>query len=821
MLLAAVLVTGCFFSIPTVYRSPVAGALPNATFPSLRESLSADGLRASYHSVERYPLAGGTDSVQVRLQNAPQRLGFDGLQVYLPFYVIQNAPEGSTDRFAEPPHTIIGSHYVGLNLLDNSVSVGDSAPAGTISGHDYRRITPQTGVYPNQRIYYHQGRDSIPVLDELLPPSPVAGRWSTALPVRVLTHRNSRPAGFLYEAVSLEHALFFGLAMDAEGYSEIAILAFSSPYELVSHLVGDLRDRDGYHIVTGRNRSGYDALGFDEEGGRFLGRIDDSGRQGRGAYFGPDGVRRYGVFRNDLSEGPTVMYQVDGSTHFGFFSGGELVSDLVERSAAGVLSVIGAGNSRSPYQSPLAQLGNRWVVFQTADGTKGVSVDGRYTLERVRSSSGDVLATITDGNGNFIDGIVREGDVPFGTYVSRLGFTYQGKLQGLVPHGNGRVVHADGRELVGYFRMVDGAPLGIVARLTADISYPAAREVALRITVMGETETRILEPNEGGNWTASFQVPYGEAIHYDVLVNGELVTDPTIYSSPATEESHLGSLLPDSEGVQVFEAAGFTLDLAVESIEDEPREDTDSSGSDIQAFVNSLNEATEAYFRRADAEWSEVYSEIETATAVVAATTIDVLEAEGSLDTSALEGTVFDDALESVRETARRSELYRDFSYGLQMDQAIREGDYRTMKDLFVGRLAEDPETRELAEFLDEVGDAAFDVYEESLRYQEELAASRGAVAASDATAVAATAVEARRPVWGQDPYASKPNVPPNSTQLYTLVAAADHYHQQHVAFAQQGNAEQAARMFQGHVASVKQVTDFLALGGLDDAPGF
>lgn len=815
-------------------------------FSSLSASVDLATVAQSYHDTAYYDILDrkqyahymkwGTFRAPIELQPAvePYSIPFDGEVVFFPFHVIHRMPVPTRDRYKEPEYTVIGAHVLGLNLRDGSTYHGPGElsdyPGTPLIETSVRNenthapanypgwITDRTRIRNNQEIYYHPGRRETPIVDRMLPS---LSRYTSIdrIPMHVLRYENGADQGFHYEAVNLEHGLFVGVSFDYNGWGEFLFLSFESPAAMVTALEGDLHDIDGYHLVTGLNSAGYRRDGTDAAGGRFIGRLDDEGPEGIGAYITPEGERVFGMYQSGALNGPAVTFHDDERRSYGIYTDGELVSELVRYSPDDDTFVEidpGTGEALGSWQPPSEALGQEWVAFDGDYETAGIAVDGDmflHTLDQV-DSAGDPVVTISSVDGNFLTGPMEDGRIRSGSLFYSDGRRYTGEVDGFEPAGRGVLQYPGGfQPIVGRFSGTDDGAIEVEETIVdVQIAYPVASEVELR----GEFLAGDRIPLERGDsvWNGTVAIGSDEPVPYSVYVNGNRVSDEALYPASAEGEEYDGLLDAQSVLADGFTSPQATLSARVESRPalppgidpDEGARRRAEREAAVDEYLAALQDATRSYRRRAEAIRAQIQQERADNVAAVMATAVDVLEESGYVDTTDPGINILAGAL---REQASRTDWYDDVRYQVQFQAAVEQGDYRRAKDLSIARMRENGGDPEVIDFLDTVSDVAFDSYEAAVAAQEAEAARRAAARSAPTGAqqtASGQAIDIRSPAW-----TDKPTPSPNEVQLHTIVQAADHYYARYRQAAQSGNADAAEQLWTGHTASVSRAESLAA----------
>jgi hypothetical protein len=705
------------------------------------------------------------------------------------------------------------SEYEGTPLIETSFKSEDLHVPANYPGW----ITDRTRLRPNQRIFYHPGRRQIPVIERMLPS---LARYTSidGIPMHVLRYENNGVRGFHYEAANLEHGLFMGVSFDYNGWGEFLFLSFESPAAMVVALEGDLRDIDGYHLVTGLNNAGYSRDGTDSQGGRFVGRIGNDGPHGMGAYISPSGAQTFGMYESGELNGPGVTFRADGARSFGMYRHGDLLTDVVRLGNDGVFERVDPATDEvlGRWEPPFDELGGRWVAFDGDYDIAGISVEGDSFLHELDPSTEDdrVVATISSVNGDFLTGAMKNGSIPRGAIYYSDGRQYNGEVSGFDPAGSGVLVYpGDYEPVVGHFsKSPDGQIQVEETIIDFQVAYPVASEVEIRGQF--QSGNRISLELDGSVWRGSFAVAADEAIPYSVYVNGNPISEEGLYPEPYDGEEYNGVLDTEALLDNPFSAPAATI--AARKVKrpaiprglstDENalrRAQREAAASDYYA---ALQRATRSYMNRAEAIRAQIQQERADSFVAVMATAMDVLEESGYVDTTDPGVSLLAEAL---RDRASRTQWYDDVRFQLRFQAAVQQGDYRRAKDLSIERMRENGGDPEVLNFLDQVSDVAFDSYEAAVAAQEAQAVQHGASQRSineSSAASGATTIDINPPAWQE-----KPNPTPQEVQLHTLVQAADHYYRRYAQAAQSGNAEAAEQLWVGHTESVSRAESLAA----------
>lgn len=751
--------------------SPVGRSIDTSPFPALVGRIDPQDIAVSFQDRSHYPVLDGYTGLALVPWDDYRALPFDGRSVYFPFYVEQFFSRAVGGRFNEPERTIIGSHFVGVDVGDGRVLHGPIPVQGfqmeldaldqpnpqyyrVLNNPDFvprngwavrnepARVTRDTSVYLNQIVYYHPGLDRLPTLQGLLPrmaAAPPLFPWRLNLETMdslefvVLTRSGGLPGTI--EAISIERGIYVGFHLAEDLTGTFLFLRFRDPTTLLDH-IGPATDVDGYNVQTGFNDLGISRSGVFASGATWTGATDARGRQGHGVYTSPDGVEIFGTYRDNQLQGVATTTRPDGSVEYALFRDGEAVSDVLVM-LPDETTVYQRQNGRlRQHQAPVRGLPDGWVYWGGDLEVLGVVPQSSDRIQSLRSDGRDLVVNLETESGTAIQARVRDGRVINGRMLFPNGTSYVGELQGLRPAGRGSFTTLEGET---YFGRVAPTGGGIgpyrVTQSVAEVflSFPTAQSVDIAVEpIPGQGRRNVpLSPGESGTWRGSVVVDPDSSSAVELIVNGSELVD--------------SSLLRPLAGIRSFndlrEAPIATPDLSV-SLRDEqalvpifqtvqePQRTADQTARQIS---RSIRQATDSYLEYAEAVWDNIAQQRAAALAQAISVTGQILQV----------------SLEAME----------------QMAQA-----------------------------------------------QQAAVASSGSGTGDSGGAVSVRILERCSGL----PSAS--SLDPNS-QLYFLVEAADRYHQQHVAAAQAGDADAAASYYQGHQASCQQVRQFQELN--QESPGF
>lgn len=529
---------------------------------------------------------------------------------------------------------------------------------------------------------------------------------------------------------------------------EILVVSVDSAERLSALLGGKTLDVDGYDIFTRENRWGWKPDGSNAKGELYQGAFGPKGRIGKALFTSAEG-QFYGSFVDDRAEGPGLLRQPDGGTVYGVWKAGLLDGPAVLKKADGSLARL-------------------------------VYVAGQPGTPQPYEAS-------------------RPANLP-------PGYVWLGHLSGVA------AMAASGRRVLASAELTGGQLAAFV------IQDDDGRVTSARLDSSGLSGTQLRK--DASVYTGRLDAdlaPSGQGrFHY---ADGSELEGSFIAGEP--------------DGTLIYKEASGTLSQrlyrrGLRVYAPGEKQESSQAATDVKDLVRQLKETTKQYsdyFAGTTANLERKASERDSALRLMQYG--DDLAALSAKAGGSAFGNFLSLSSSQMKAAAASSPEYRAALASYDFQNSLKKGDFKPLIDVFADAAIEDrPENAGLVNFLRSATLNTLAIAENARAARARLEAESkqpaagaqasgpsGAVNAASSSAgagqgAAASNLRAKPQLWKN----GRPAVGEDDVQLYTVVAAADHYYQQYLEALRAGRQAEADNYYEGHRASVRNAEQLLTL---------